>query len=453
MASKRGLFGTNGIRGKVNDDLNINFVIRSALSIGSFFGKNEKVVVGSDTRKSSEMVKFAIFSSLISQGHDVFDAGIVPTPALQLYSKMHGKFGIMVTASHNPPEYNGIKVIGKDGTEIDERDENEIEEIFYSENFRKENFASLGNYMMVNDVNMNYIESVVEKVNREIIKESKISIALDCSNGSSIFTSSEILKILGVKFTTLNCNRDGLFISHNPEPKEENLKDLSYLTKNKFSFGAAHDGDADRVAFVDENGSFVYGDKILALFAKEIVSKKKGYIVLPVSATMAVEEIAKMYGSKVIYTRVGAPIVARKMIEMGALFGGEDNGGYIFSDHQYCRDGAMALARLIEIVAKYKRSLSEIIKDLPEYYQKKSSVNVKKEKIPYIMENLKGELKGKNFIDMDGIKVIEGESWILIRPSGTEPLIRIYAESKDRENLESIFNEYMKKINSLLDEL
>ncbi len=453
MASKRGLFGTNGIRGKVNEDLNLNFIMRSALAIGSFFGKNEKIVVGSDTRKSSDMVKFAIFSSLISQGHDVFDAGIVPTPALQLYSKMHGKFGIMVTASHNPPEYNGIKVIGKDGTEIDERDENAIEEIFYIENFRKENFASLGNYIMVNDVNMNYIGSIVEKVNREIIKDSKISVALDCSNGSSIFTSPEILKILGIKYTTINCNRDGLFISHNPEPKEENLKDLEYLTKNNFSFGAAHDGDADRVAFVDENGSFVYGDKILTLFAREILSKRKGYVVLPISATMAVEEIAKMYDSKVIYTRVGAPIVARKMIETGALFGGEDNGGYIFSDHQYCRDGAMALARIIEIIAKYKRPFSEIIADLPEYYQKKSSIHVEKKKIQYVMKNLKNEIKGKNFIHIDGIKIIEGQSWILIRPSGTEPLIRIYAESKDRKDLESIYNEYQKKIKSLLKDL
>ena len=453
MASKRGLFGTNGIRGIVNEDFNNEFITRVSKSIASYLNNQKNVIIGRDTRISGEMVKMNVISILLSSGINVYDASILPTPSLQLACKTYGYFGIMITASHNPPEYNGIKCIDNDGTELDESKENEIEHLFYQNRFKSLGWQNIGKYIRLDSINDNYINRVSSLVDSSSIMNSGLKILLDCSNGPSYLTSPEILKRLNVKFSTLNCNPDGSFISHNPEPKEENLKDLMKFTNGNFDLGIAHDGDADRVVFVDENGNFIPGDKILALITKHIVMYKKGIIVLPVSASQSIEHIANEYGSKVVYTRVGAPIIARKMIELNAIFGGEDNGGLIFPEMQFCRDGAMGMAKIIEIISKSGKKISDLLKELPEYYVKKGSVTVDKDKMKRIMEILKSQAKGDKIIDIDGIKIYEGNSWVLVRPSGTEPIIRIYSESNEKNDAERIFNKYKNIVESISKEI
>ena len=453
MASKKGLFGTNGIRGIVNEDFNNEFITRVSKAIASYLNTEKNVIIGRDTRISGEMVKMNVISVLLSSGINVYDAGILPTPSLQLACKTYGYFGIMITASHNPPEYNGIKCIDNDGTELDESKENEIEYLFYQNRFKSLPWQNIGKYIKLDSINDNYINRVLSLVDSSSIRNSGLKILLDCSNGPSYLTSPEILKKLNVKFSTLNCNPDGYFISHNPEPKEENLKDLITFTKGNFDLGIAHDGDADRVVFVDENGYFIPGDKILALVTKHIVMYKKGIIVLPVSASQSIEYIANKYGSKIVYTRVGAPIIARKMIELNAIFGGEDNGGLIFPEMQFCRDGAMGMAKILEIISKGGKKISELLKELPEYYVKKGSVTVDKDKMKRIMEILKSQAKGDKIIDIDGIKIYEGSSWVLVRPSGTEPIIRIYSESDEKNDAERIFNKYKIIVESISKEI
>ncbi len=448
------LFGTNGIRGKIGEDFTPDFLVNVGRAIGTYLPKGSKVILGKDTRISGDMVKNAVISGLLASGVDVIDIGIAPTPAIQLYTKRHGDFGIAITASHNPPEFNGVKCIAGDGTELPRKEEEKIENIFFSSNFRNVEWKNIGKYIKMNGANEEYIDSIISLVDREKIKERKFLVALDCANGASCFTSPYLLEKLGCRVISINCQPDGTFPGHPSEPKPENLKDLVSLVKDTHAdLGIAHDGDADRAIFVDDKGRYLYGDKTLALVAKEIVKEKKGVVVTPVSSSMALEEVVKNEGGNVIYTKVGAPIVARKMIEVNAIFGGEENGGLIFPEHQYCRDGAMALAKILEILAKSGKKLSELIDELPKYYQMKISVKCENEKKEKVLEKLKEELKDENINTLDGVKIIGKDWWVLIRPSGTEPIYRIYAEAKDKHTLARILEKYKNILEKIINNI
>ncbi len=439
------LFGTNGIRGRVGEDFTPEFLTRIGLAIGSYLPRSANVILGTDTRISGDMVKFAVISGLLASGVNVVDIGIAPTPAIQLYTREHGDFGIAITASHNPPEFNGVKCIAGDGTELPREEEEKIEEIFFSEKFRIVNWENVGNYTKGGDAREEYIRSILQRIDVESIKNKNFKVVLDCANGASCFTSPYLLETLGCKVITLNCQPDGRFPGHESEPKPENLRDLVSMVKaTGADLGIAHDGDADRAIFVDDRGRYLYGDKTLTLVAEYVVRNKSGIVVTPVSSSLSLEEVVKKHGGRVLYTRVGAPIVARKMIEVKAIFGGEENGGLIFPEHLVARDGAMALAKVLEILAKSGKKLSQLIDSLPQYYQKKISVRCANEKKERVLNILKEKLKGERINTIDGVKIMGESWWVLIRPSGTEPIYRIYAEAKSEEELNTIVEKYKK---------
>ncbi len=448
------LFGTNGIRGKIGEDFTPDFLVKIGMAIGSYLPMDSRVILGMDTRLSGDMVKAAVISGILSTGIDVIDIGIAPTPAIQLYTREHGDFGVAITASHNPPQFNGVKCIAKDGTELPRDEEEKIEDIFLSSNFRIAPWNHVGKYRYQEGANEEYIESILSHINVEKIRKRRFIVALDCANGASCFTTPYLLERLGCKVISINCQPDGAFPGHESEPKPENLKDLIFLVKaSGADLGIAHDGDADRAIFIDEKGRYIQGDKTLTLVAREIAKRQSGKFVTPVSTSMAFEEVVKKYGGEVIYTKVGAPIVARRMIETGAIFGGEENGGLIFPEHQYCRDGAMALAKILEIMAGETKSLGEMIDELPKYYQKKISVECENGKKKKVLERLVERLKSKKIDTMDGVKIIEEDWWILIRPSGTEPIYRIYGEAKSEEMLEGIIEKYRKILEEIVEEV
>ena len=445
------LFGTNGIRGKIGEEFTPEFLVKVGMAIGSYLNLGEKVILGTDTRISREIVKTSIVSGLLATGVNVVDIGIAPTPAIQLYTKNHGDFGMAITASHNPPEFNGVKCIAGDGTELPRTEEEKIEEIFFSGNFRIVPWNKVGDYSSLPNANDEYVNSILKKVDVEKIKKKEFTVVLDCANGASCFTSPYLLQKLGCRVISINCQPDGTFPGHESEPKPENLKDLVALVKDVHAdLGIAHDGDADRAIFVDDKGRYLYGDKTLALVAEKIVEKRKGTVVTPVSSSLTLEEVVKKHGGEVLYTRVGAPIVARKMIEVNAIFGGEENGGLIFPEHQYCRDGGMALAKVLEIMALSNKKLSELIDALPKYHQKKLSVRCPNHMKEKILEELKKRLEGENINTTDGVKIIGDGWWVLVRPSGTEPLYRIYAEAREKEKVEKIAEEYRKILEEVI---
>lgn len=426
------LFGTNGVRGVVNEELTSEMALQLGKAIGVVM--KGTVAVAMDTRSSGDMIRTALSAGLMSVGVRVMVLGMVPTPALQYYVKTHDNIsgGVMITASHNPPQFNGIKCVSTDGTEASKDEEVLIEEI-YATDIPVCDWKDVGTMDHVNEAGEEYVDAILSNVDAELISNAGLTVCLDCANGAAYQTTPLLLKKLRIKTVTLNCNAQGEFPGRPSEPTEENISDLITLTnKTKASVGIAHDGDADRCVFITDKGMFVSGDKSLALLAKHELSKKKGKIVTPVSSSSMVEEVVKEAGGTLIYTAVGSPIVARKMKEHGAIFGGEENGGLIFPEMQHCRDAAMTVAKMLELIA-LNGSLSKQVNKLPVYHTQKRKVDCPDDMKQSVIEHLKKVVTDAEMDTTDGLKIIYGDGWVLARPSGTEPIFRIYSESKDEK--------------------
>lgn len=424
------LFGTNGVRGVINEKMTAGFALDLGRAIGEYMGG--EVALGTDTRTSAHMLKSAVAAGLMWAGVDVLDLGVLPTPALQFFVKNHQVAGgVMITASHNPPEFNGIKCIDADGTELPREKEEMIENIFYRRSFNSISWREVGQMRGAGGAIESYSSSVLSHVDVTAIGRAGLRVALDCANGAGSLCTPDLLDRMGVRTITLNCNPLGTFPGHPSEPTPENLKELITLVReSSLDLGVAHDGDADRTIFVDNEGNYVYGDRILALVARYVIEENGGgAVVTPVSSSSCVEEVVREAGGTVIYTKVGAPLVARKMIETGAIFGGEENGGLIFPEHQYCRDGAMTAAKVLEILAKHG-TLSDLLSDIPAYFLDKRKVPCPDSLKGYILGKMKEMAEDNKVDETDGVKIYFDDGWTLIRPSGTEPLFRIFSEGR-----------------------
>lgn len=446
---RRKLFGTNGIRGIPNEDLSVEFSQDMGKAIGSFFKPGVRAVAR-DTRLTGPMILNAVTSGMMACGSSIVDLGILPTPALQYYCKTRKIYGVMITASHNPPMFNGIKCIDKDGTELSQADEMKIEDTYYDRNFKTVGWQENGTYSHDNSAKAAYEKAVIQKVNTSAIASRELRVAFDAGNGASYITTPEILLELNCKTVALNCNADGKFTSRESEPKPENLGNLITLMKSgEFDIGIAHDGDADRAVFIDEKGNFVDGDKSLALIVKHVIGKGDK-VVTPVSSSDAMKELCENAGATLIQTRVGAPIVSRTMIREKATIGGEENGGVIYPNHQFCRDGAMTAALMLDILASSSKPLSELVGDLPDYFLARGSVRIKKP-VNEILASIENSSDSKEIDRTDGLKISEGSNWVLIRPSGTEPIIRVYAQGRtvhESEKLANLYLDMIRKLNS-----
>jgi phosphomannomutase/phosphoglucomutase len=445
------LFGTNGVRGVVNSkEMDPLFAMRLGMAIGTFM--KGPVMIGTDARTSNEMIKSACASGLMATGCNVLDCGIIPTPTLQ-YAVKTGKVagGVVITASHNPPEFNGIKAIDKDGTEMNRENEEAIEKIYHEGGFVRTDWTGIGRLTAHTTAIERYIGGIISKVDVAAIRRANLRVAVDCSNGAASFVTPKLLERLGVRYVTLNADPNGAFPGHNSEPTPENTKDLVELVKSgKFDFGFVHDGDADRIIFVDENGRYLYGDRSLAIVAKYVCSQKKGRLVVTtVGGSMCIEDAVRMASGSVIYTKVGSPIVARAMMEKGGVFGGEENGGLIFAEFQYCRDGAMAAAKMLEIVAK-EGKLSEVNDRIPQYSQCKVKTACPDESKQKVLTELSSSAEGRRIDTTDGVKIFFDEGWVLLRPSGTEPIFRIYSESRTEAKAEQLAEDYKKRVEKII---
>ena len=448
------LFGTNGIRGIVNEDMNCDLALGIGKAWGTYLKKSinrPKVAIGTDARLSNYMLKNAISAGLLATGCDVVDVGLVPTPTLQYAIKEKDyDSGVIITSSHNPPEFNGIKGVASDGTEFSKDVEEEIEKIYFSNSFNLANWKDVGQLSNWNGAIDLYIDGILDAVDVDIIKEKQFHIVLDCGNGAGCVVTPILLKKLGCKITELYCNADGTFPGHNSEPIPENLQDLIKKVPDvNAELGAAQDGDADRAIFVDEKGNYIWGDKSLALGAKYATKENNGGInVTPVTTSSCFKDVVEKYGGSTINTMVGSPIVARVMMEKNAVFGGEENGGLIFPEMQYCRDSAMSIAKILEIMAKEDKKLSELIDEIPKYEVFKTKMPCPNDKKEIVMKTLADQTKDDSSVikvdETDGVKLYVQDGWVLMRPSGTEPIFRVYSESKDKNRAEELAMTYKK---------
>ncbi len=371
------LFGTNGVRGIANEYIVPELAVNLARCLGTYMGSKGTVTIGCDTRISGQMLKSAAIAGALSTGLNVIDVGIVPTPSILYYVRDFADAGIIVTASHNPREYNGIKFIAGDGSEFSRDAEKDIEKIYSSGKYSIVSWEKTGSFRIDPGANDYYIRNIINSVNAEAIRGRRLKVVTDTGCGAGSLTLPFLLRELGCQILTLEAQPDGTFPWRNPEPLPEALTELTKLVKmTGADLGAAHDGDADRVVFVDENGEFINDEVLLAMMAKYIVEHEKGPIVTPVSSSQRMADVAKDAGVELYWTAVGSINVARKMMEVNAVFGGEGNGGLIFPKHQYCRDGAMGCAKVLEILTGGEK-LSELAKSVPQYFNEKTKVPAK----------------------------------------------------------------------------
>jgi phosphomannomutase/phosphoglucomutase len=440
------LFGTNCVRGIANEYLNPELTLNLARSLGTYMGSKGTIAIGCDTRISGQMLKSAAISGALSTGLNVIDVGIVPTPSIQYYVRDYADAGIIITASHNPREYNGIKFISGDGSEFPRDGEKNIEKIYYAGKYGIVSWEKTGSFRMDPIVNEYYTKNIINSVDAENIRNRRFKVVADTGCGAGSLTLPFLLRDLGCQVLTLGAQPDGTFPWRNPEPTPENLTELLKLVKiTGADMGVAHDGDADRIVFIDENGVFINDEVLLAMMAKYMLEHESGPLVTPISSSQRMSDIANEAGVELYWTAVGSINVARKMMEINAVFGGEGNGGLIFPKHQYCRDGAMACAKILEILSSGKR-LSELAKSVPEYFNAKTKIPSKNTQATMERVKLKASELGFRIDTTDGIKIWYEDGWVLIRPSGTEPIVRIFAEAKKQVKAEELMREGMNMV-------
>jgi phosphomannomutase/phosphoglucomutase len=443
------VFGTNGIRGIFSEDFTLEFVHDMTLAIGTHFEKGP-VLIGFDGRDSSPVICKVVSSALNSIGIDCNVAGIVPTPCLEFAVKTLGySGGIMITASHNPPQYNGIKPAAKDGVEISREDELIIEDIYLQKSWIK-NSKIWGITRKEERTIETYLKGIISQVDSKLIKSKNFKVVLDLGNGAQAVSAPDFCKIIQCKTFLINQNIDGHFPGRGSEPTPQNLSELSRsVIENNADVGIAFDGDGDRSIFCDNKGIILTGDKSALVLIQHILKKNPNSLIITcLNSGSNIEIIADKSNSKVIRTKVGSVEVSRKMVPTNALIGFEENGGFMYGKHSQVRDGCMTLALMLDFLAT-SETLSEEIEKLPSSFTAKDKVSCSAEKVSKLISSLKEEFPSSD--TTDGIKItIDSKNWVMIRPSGTEPIVRVYAESESQEKLDTLMSEYLTKVKSII---
>jgi len=408
------------------------------LALATQLGNRGLVVVGKDPRTSSDMLESCLVSGLLSGGCDVRTLGVVPTPVVGFGArKLRASAGVVITASHNPPEYNGIKFFDSEGMAYSPELEAGIERIYFEKRAKPAAWDGIGRIEQA-EVLGDYIENVAKAVKLK----GGYKVVIDCANGAGSVVTPRLLRELGCKVIALNSQLSG-FPARPLEPAPENLGELCSVVRSVGAdIGFAHDGDADRAAAVDEKGRVVEWDKLLALMCAHMVRKTGGRVVTTVDASMAVDEQVRAAGGEVIRTRVGDVAVARAVKESGAVFGGEPSGAWIFGDVGY-PDGPLACARVLEMVDEAGRTLSELaegVKGYPIVRRKFKCCEGRKAAVmKRVRERAPKVFKRADIATIDGVRLaFEDGSWVLIRPSGTEPYVRITAEARSASRARSL---------------
>lgn len=445
------LFGTNGVRGIYGQELTHDVVIDLCYALGTYFGKGP-VVVGYDGRRSSPVLSRLVRATLNSAGLDTANAGLVPTPCLQYAAKRLGySGGIMITASHNPPRYNGIKPTAPDGVEISREDELKVEDLYYSKKFAK--IDGTGRDSIDDNILIRYIDAVLALVDVDGIRQRKFTVAMDTGNGVQAVVAPLVAKKLGCKVIVINGSIDGEFPARGSEPTTDNLGVLSETVRaGKADFGVAYDGDGDRSIFCDDNGAIYMGDKTGALLVRHLLAHRhvSSEVVCPINTSMILSKVAEQAGSRVVYTKVGSVEVSREMVSRKCALGLEENGGFMYGALNEVRDGVMATALALDMLAASNKSFSQHIAQLPQTFQHKSKFSCpSREVVDRVVRACIEHGSPKKVETLDGAKVwIDEETWIMVRPSGTEPLIRMYGESTDKSLLDSKVDEYRRLVQS-----
>lgn len=444
------MISVSGVRGIVGEGLTPEVVTNFAQAFGMYLNGG-KVVVGRDSRVSGEMLKNAVFSGLMAVGCDLIDIGVCPTPTAQLaVENLKTDGGIMITASHNPIMWNGLKLIGSDGLFLDAEQGEQVLKISEGGEFQFSSWNKLGVVIHYSKAVDEHIDAILNLgyIDVEEIRGRSFKVVLDCVCGAGSKLVPRLLKKLGCLTVQMNCEPTGLF-PRNPEPLPENLSELCERVKmESASLGIAVDPDSDRLALVSEKGEPLGEEKTLAIAVKHVLGKKTGPVAVNASTSRMTEDIAERHHVSVHRTRVGEIHVAKKMREIGAVIGGEGNGGVILPDIHLGRDAPVGIALVLQHLAEFEGPISALDDSLPHYVITKDKIALGDLEPKAALNEIR-EIYAHEKLDFtDGIKIVRPTSWVHIRASNTEPIIRVIAEAPTKAESEQLCSEVMDKISN-----
>lgn len=458
IKSISGIRGTIG--GKVGDALTPLDIVRFASAYGTYMRRTQvtesnKLIVGRDARISGEMVKNLVVGSLLGIGWDVVDIDFATTPTTEIaVVKEEAAGGIIITASHNPKEWNALKLLNEKGEFLDAAQGEAILRLAEQEDFDYVAVDELGEYRKDQTYNQKHIDSVLalDLVDVEAIKAANFKVAIDCVNSVGGLILPDLLKQLGVKkIEKLNCDATGDF-SHNPEPLEENLGDIMRLMKEgDLDIAFVVDPDVDRLVVIAENGEMYGEEYTLVTVADYVLKHTPGNTVSNLSSTRALRDVTHRYGMQYCAAAVGEVNVVAKMKEMDAVIGGEGNGGVIYPDSHYGRDALVGIALFLSHLAREQKTVSELRTTYPAYFMAKKRMELRPGiDVDALLKELEKRYANEEVNTLDGVKIDFADKWVHLRKSNTEPILRIYSEAPSREEAEAIVDEIISEIQRLI---
>ncbi len=453
IKSISGIRGTIG--GHTGDTLNPLDIVKFTTAYATFMKRNTKsgtgkIVVGRDARISGEMVKDIVCGTLMGMGYDVVNIGLATTPTTELaVSMLKADGGIIITASHNPRQWNALKLLNAQGEFLTKADGNEVLKIAEEENFEYADVDHLGHYCEDNSFNQKHIDNVLalQLVDTEAIRNAHFKVCADTINSVGGIILPQLFDALGVEYNILNGEANGDF-AHNPEPLEKNLGDIMALTaKGGYDLGIVVDPDVDRLAFICENGKMFGEEYTLVSVADYVLSHTPGNTVSNLSSTRALRDVTEKHGGQYTASAVGEVNVTTMMKNTGAVIGGEGNGGVIYPESHYGRDALVGIALFLSNLAHKKCKVSELRATYPEYFIAKNRIDLTPDTdIDAILGKVKEMYANEKINDIDGVKIDFKDKWVHLRKSNTEPIIRVYSEAHTMEEADELGKTLMQVV-------
>lgn len=453
IKSISGIRGTIG--GQAGDTLNPLDIVKFTSAYATFIRRSgqcesNKIVVGRDARISGSMVRQVVCGTLMGMGYDVIDIGLATTPTTELAVRMSGaEGGIIITASHNPRHWNALKLLNHEGEFLTAADGQAVLEIAEREDFNYADVDHLGTYTLDDSYNQRHMDSVLALplVDVEAVKKAKFRVVVDAINSVGAIILPGLLQALGVEYTLLNGEPNGDF-AHNPEPLEKNLSGImTEMGKGGYDLGIVVDPDVDRLAFIQEDGKMFGEEYTLVSVADYVLSHTPGNTVSNLSSTRALRDVTQRHGGEYFAAAVGEVNVTTKMKAVGAIIGGEGNGGVIYPESHYGRDALVGIALFLSSLAQKGCKASELRATFPNYYIAKNRIDLTPSTdVDAILRKVKEMYSDEQVTDIDGVKIDFPDKWVHLRKSNTEPIIRVYSEAATMEEADALGKKLMQVV-------
>ncbi len=448
---KQPMLSVSGVRGIVGDTLTPEIVVRYVQPFAQQ-RRGKSIVVGGDPRVSHRILRPLVKATIMASGASCIDIGIAPTPTVQLATeRLKASGGIAITASHNPIQWNGLKFIGADGLFLSEKEIQELFRLAELKEYHYANWKELGEEQHYGRAIDDHLDAIFQLpyIDLELIRRQRFRIALDCVNGAGGVIVPRLLEKLGCTVYGINLETSGVF-AHTPEPVPQNLTHLAALVKEKKAdLGIAVDPDVDRLALIGNDGNPLGEEYTLALAVKFILSKKLGPVVVNLSTSRVIEDIVQYYNCTLYRTKVGEVHVARKMRQVQAVIGGEGNGGVILPEVHLGRDAPVGIALILQLMAETGERIAELKQSLPQYYILKDKVSLQEVAPEKVLEYFARKYADEKLDFTDGLRIDRPDSWIHLRKSNTEPIIRIIVEAATPDIAWQILQATKSEINNL----